>query len=280
MGGRCCWRPGAKGDAPPGVADLYRYTLATHELRDLTAGYGGSVEGGLVAMRDGVRGGGGAGRVSGRGRRCCGTGAMPAKVQGAAADGLRGGDECGADGVGDGGEWRAGTPPELLYAEDAGRRDDGCCGLPAMGWEGLRRGVGTQVTVAERGDGRSRGCCTCRRARRDSGKRRRWWWMCMAGRRGRYGDRHEPLYDQMLGRGWAVLLMNPRGSTGRGAAVRRGEQGRSGRGGLPRSDGGGGRGVMKTEPVDAARMGLMGYSYGGEMAGICRGPDETASEAS
>lgn len=82
---------------------------------------------------------------------------------------------------------------------------------------------------------------------------------------GAYMDGFEPFTDFLLGHGWAVLETNPRGSTGRGAAFAAANKNDLG-GADYRDIMAGVDYVVKTQPVDADRMALIGYSYGGEMA--------------
>ncbi len=90
------------------------------------------------------------------------------------------------------------------------------------------------------------------------------------GPTGAYTDAYQPFVNFLIGHGWAVLRTNPRGSTNYGAAFAAANK----------NDLGGGdyRDIMsaldyllKTEPIDPARLALEGYSYGGEMAGFVEG---------
>ncbi|HTX04492.1 MAG TPA: prolyl oligopeptidase family serine peptidase [Steroidobacteraceae bacterium] len=90
------------------------------------------------------------------------------------------------------------------------------------------------------------------------------------GPTGAFVDRWSPFTEFLLGHGWAVLSTNPRGSTGYGAAFVAAN----------RYDMGGGdledilAGVdaaLANYPLDPNKMALMGYSYGGEMAGFMEG---------
>jgi dipeptidyl aminopeptidase/acylaminoacyl peptidase len=82
---------------------------------------------------------------------------------------------------------------------------------------------------------------------------------------GAYTDSFEAFTDFLLGQGWAVLETNPRGSRGRGAAFAAANKNDLG-GADYRDIMAGVDYVLKTQPVDAERMALIGYSYGGEMA--------------
>ena len=90
------------------------------------------------------------------------------------------------------------------------------------------------------------------------------------GPTGVFLNQFDPFVDFLLGQGWAVLNPNPRGSVGRGAAfaaaVRNDVGGADYRDVMSGVDY-----VLKTEPIDPSRLALMGYSYGGEMAGFAEG---------
>ncbi|MBS0417041.1 MAG: S9 family peptidase [Proteobacteria bacterium] len=90
------------------------------------------------------------------------------------------------------------------------------------------------------------------------------------GPTGQYDDRFEPFADFLVGHGWALLRTNPRGSTGYGAAFAAANKNDLG-GADYRDIMTGVDYVLKTEHVDPTRMALMGYSYGGEMAGFVEG---------
>ena len=87
---------------------------------------------------------------------------------------------------------------------------------------------------------------------------------------GAWRDDYSPFVNFLAGRGWAVLRPNPRGSTGRGpefAAANKNDLG----GGDYRDIMAGLDAVLKQYPIDAGRLALIGYSYGGEMAGFAVG---------
>jgi dipeptidyl aminopeptidase/acylaminoacyl peptidase len=84
---------------------------------------------------------------------------------------------------------------------------------------------------------------------------------------GAYLDNYSVYIDYLLGKGWAVLESNPRGSTGRGVAFAAANKNDLG-GGDYRDIMAGVDYVLKTAPIDPAKLALTGYSYGGEMAGF------------
>ncbi len=90
------------------------------------------------------------------------------------------------------------------------------------------------------------------------------------GPRGQFTDAYSPLTNLLLGQGWAVLITNPRGSTGYGLAFEAANKDDMGNGdfldimmGVDEA--------LRTAPLDPDRMALIGYSYGGEMAGFVEG---------
>ncbi|HVZ83608.1 MAG TPA: alpha/beta fold hydrolase, partial [Terracidiphilus sp.] len=90
------------------------------------------------------------------------------------------------------------------------------------------------------------------------------------GPRGQFTDSWSPLTNLLLGQGWAVLVTNPRGSTGYGVAFEAANKDDMGNGDFQDIMAGVDE-VIRTEPIDADKMALIGYSYGGEMAGFVEG---------
>ncbi|MBB6142491.1 dipeptidyl aminopeptidase/acylaminoacyl peptidase [Silvibacterium bohemicum] len=90
------------------------------------------------------------------------------------------------------------------------------------------------------------------------------------GPTGAFEDSYYPLVEYLLGQGWAVLRTNPRGSTGYGAAFAAANKNDLG-GADYRDIMTGVDTVIARYPIDATKLGLMGYSYGGEMAGFVEG---------
>jgi dipeptidyl aminopeptidase/acylaminoacyl peptidase len=87
---------------------------------------------------------------------------------------------------------------------------------------------------------------------------------------GAFEDRNDALAAFMVGRGWAVLRPNPRGSSNYGvkfAAANKNDLG----GGDYQDVMAGVDFVLAKFPLDPSRMALIGYSYGGEMAGFVEG---------
>jgi dipeptidyl aminopeptidase/acylaminoacyl peptidase len=90
------------------------------------------------------------------------------------------------------------------------------------------------------------------------------------GPTGAWSETFYPLTHFWLGQGWAVFLPNPRGSTGRGAAFAAANKNDLG-GGDYRDIMSGLDAVIAGFPIDPDKLVLMGYSYGGEMAGFVEG---------
>jgi dipeptidyl aminopeptidase/acylaminoacyl peptidase len=87
---------------------------------------------------------------------------------------------------------------------------------------------------------------------------------------GAWEDRNDALAAFMVGHGWAVFRPNPRGSSNYGvkfAAANKNDLG----GGDYQDVMSGVDFVLAKYPLDPNRMALMGYSYGGEMAGFVEG---------
>ena len=87
---------------------------------------------------------------------------------------------------------------------------------------------------------------------------------------GAWENRNDAFAGFLVGHGWAVLRPNPRGSSNYGvkfAAANKNDLG----GGDYEDVMAGVDAVLAKYPLDAARMALIGYSYGGEMAGFVEG---------
>ena len=90
------------------------------------------------------------------------------------------------------------------------------------------------------------------------------------GPTGAFEDNWNALTEFLLGQGWAILRPNPRGSTSYGAAFAAANKNDLG-GGDYRDIMTGVDAVLAKYPIDANQLALMGYSYGGEMAGFVEG---------
>jgi dipeptidyl aminopeptidase/acylaminoacyl peptidase len=83
-------------------------------------------------------------------------------------------------------------------------------------------------------------------------------------------DAYRPLTGFLLAQGWAILRPNPRGSTGYGASFAAANKNDLG-GADYRDIMTGVDAVLARYPIDPNKLGLMGYSYGGEMAAFVEG---------
>lgn len=90
------------------------------------------------------------------------------------------------------------------------------------------------------------------------------------GPTGAWEDSYSPLIAFLLGHGWAVLRPNPRGSTGYGPAFAAANKNDLG-GADFRDIMTGVDTVIAHNSIDPDKLALMGYSYGGEMAGFAEG---------
>ena len=90
------------------------------------------------------------------------------------------------------------------------------------------------------------------------------------GPTGQFTDSYSPLTNLLVGQGWAVLVTNPRGSTGYGIAYEAANKDDMGNGDYLDIMAGVDE-VIRAQPIDADKMALIGYSYGGEMAGFVEG---------
>jgi dipeptidyl aminopeptidase/acylaminoacyl peptidase len=94
--------------------------------------------------------------------------------------------------------------------------------------------------------------------------------MVHGGPTGVWQDNFYPLDDFFLAQGWATLRPNPRGSTGYGAGFASANKNDLG-GGDYRDLMAGVDYVIAHYPIDPDRLGIYGYSYGGEMAAFVEG---------
>lgn len=90
------------------------------------------------------------------------------------------------------------------------------------------------------------------------------------GPSGVWTERYSPFVQYLVGHGWAVLMPNPRGSTGYGTAFAAANKNDLG-GGDYRDIMAGVDFAIANYPIDATKLAFYGYSYGGEMAGFVEG---------
>jgi dipeptidyl aminopeptidase/acylaminoacyl peptidase len=90
------------------------------------------------------------------------------------------------------------------------------------------------------------------------------------GPTGAWSEAFDPMVAYLVGQGWAVFRPNPRGSSGYGAAFAAANKNDLG-GGDYRDIMAGVDAVIAANRIDSHKLALMGYSYGGEMAGFVEG---------
>lgn len=254
----------ARRDAPPGYHDLYQIELATGGVTDLTADLDGSLFGGITPLADG-----GVLALVARGvevipqrfdpapRAVPGAPSRPV-TRALATNAAQGGWLWLASGGGQPTRlWfsrslestaksletpplspveLAGIAPRRVSWRSDGRRIEGLLYLPKAAKDGK-----VPLVVDVHG-----------------------------GPTEQHVDAFSPFVDFLVAQGWAVLRPNPRGSTGRGAdfaAANRNDLG----GGDYRDIIAGVDAVLKTDALDPHRLALIGYSYGGTMAGFAAG---------
>ncbi len=255
----------AKRDAPPGYADVYQLTFSSRELRDLSDGYMGSIRGGAIALRDGgllqpveegletgllrLPAAGGTGEGSARMK-------LPFSSLGGAATNAAQNAWAFLGNRGD-------APTQLVFSTSL-EETPRVLKTPPIAPKDLRYVAPKRISWKSDGftiDG------LLYLPPEAAAHKVPLVVEVHGGPTGGYADSFAPFDQYLLGQGWAVLLSNPRGSTGRGAAFAAANKNDLG-GGDYRDIMAGVDTVLKSEPVDGSRMALMGYSYGGEMAGF------------
>ncbi|MFI5227448.1 MAG: S9 family peptidase [Gemmatimonadales bacterium] len=256
----------AESDAPPGTVDLFALTPATGAIKNLSKGFQTARDGvGAAALDDGtgviadvLRGTAagyahvdpataaftpielGAGVVTQLGTNAHRTGWVYARTAGDEPAALYYTPALGKAATrlslpATAGDWRA-MKPLVVHWKSDGLSIDGLLFLPP---EAASRRVPLIVNVH-------------------------------GGPAGGWRDSYQPLTQFLLGQGWAVLEPNPRGSTGYGttfAAANKNDLG----GGDYRDVMAGVDAVVRADSIDASKLALIGYSYGGEMAGFVEG---------
>lgn len=253
----------AESDAPPGYADLYVLALAGGTMRNLSKTFRGTVESALLDDGASIIAGETQGTEAGYARIDLESGALTPIQFGAgvvtqlATNARRtgwvyartSGDEPTAvyftlsldkpatrlPFPATAGDWRA-VKPKLVRWKSGGLSIEGLLYLPP---EAASRRVPLVVNVH-------------------------------GGPSGMWRNSYQPLTQLFAGLGWAVLEPNPRGSSGYGAAFVAANKNDLG-GGDYRDIMAGVDAVIASDSIDASRLALIGYSYGGEMAGFVEG---------
>jgi dipeptidyl aminopeptidase/acylaminoacyl peptidase len=252
----------AKRDAPPGYADVYAYTLATKTTKNLTDGFDGTFgRGEPIALTDG-----GVLEVAEQGvdvglMRYSSGGklekvALPVAVVGAVETNEA---QSGWVFTGSSGgkapvmlyEAKLGDAPKVLTTPELTPKGVRSVAPKRIEWKNEKLTIqGLLYLPPEAATGSVPLVVDVH-----------------GGPLGSFSDGYESFVDFLLGHGWAVLRTNPRGSTGRGAEFAAANKNDLG-GGDYRDIMAGVDYVVKTEPIQAEKMALIGYSYGGEMAGF------------
>jgi dipeptidyl aminopeptidase/acylaminoacyl peptidase len=252
----------AKADAPPGVRDLYELDLRDGKSRDLSEGFAGTiVDSAPIAVKSGA--------VQ---MTEIGTRQVPVRFVGGKAEPVTVEQPVmvtlATNSRRSGWLWvesGSASPDHLRYAETLGGKAK-TIDLPALApaWQRTQ----TQL-VHWKNDGTDIEGLLSLPPQAQTGKVPLIA-LIHGGPTGVWQDKFSPLVDFLLGQGWAVLRPNPRGSTGYGAGFAAANH----------NDLGGAdfadimTGLDKTiadYPIDGSRLALIGYSYGGEMAGFAEG---------
>jgi dipeptidyl aminopeptidase/acylaminoacyl peptidase len=251
-------------DAPPGVADLYRADAQTGETQLLSRNFSRSVREVLAADSDSALAAVSEGLLLTVARFPLSGGsaatlkfALPA-VTGLSTNAAQNGWLYEQSGTG--------APPELCLARTL---DAGCTKLntPAAipsEW----RAVSAQTLTWKSGDLTIEGLLYLP-PQAEHGK------VPLivdvhGGPTGQFSSGYSAFAQFLVGQGWALLQTNPRGSTGYGAAFAAANKNDLG-GGDYRDIMAGVDTVLAKFPIDATKLALIGYSYGGEMAGFVEG---------
>ncbi len=259
-GGKIVYLAQAKRDAPPGYSDMYTYDLATKTTVNLTDGFMGTVghqepiallDGGVLQdTEEGVEA-----RLMRYGAD--GKSSAVALPVAAVADAATNDAESGWVFLGSSG----GAAPELLYSAKLGETPR-VLATPELAPKGVKSAAAKRVEWSNE-KLKIEGLLYL--PPEAGTKKVPLVVEVHGGPLGAYVDSYSVFTDYLLAQGWAVLRTNPRGSTGRGAEFAAANKNDLG-GADYRDIMAGVDFVLKTEPIDADKMALIGYSYGGEMA--------------
>ena len=254
----------AQADTPPGYSDLYRYTLADQSVRDLTAGFDGSIgrDGPVIdgdSTLQSVQIG-----VDTTFLRFAANRRVPLRFDAATVSQL------GTNARRTGWVWIGSSstqPPTLYFAAALGKpaRALATAAIEPAKWTP----VPSHLVVWKNGGLTVQGLLYLP-PQAGSGDKVPLIVNVHGGPTGAFVDRWSAFTEFLLGHGWAVLSTNPRGSTGYGAAFAAANRHDMGGGDL-RDILAGVDAVLAKYPLDPDRMALIGYSYGGEMAGFMEG---------
>ncbi len=263
-GSRIDYLAQSQADAPPGYSDLYEYTVADNSVRDLSAGFSGSIGyGEPIAEGDGVLDAAELGTRS-TVLRFTGDRREELKFDTATVSQLNTNAKQSAW------VWLGSSstqPPTLYYAEKPGQ-DAKTLKTPDLlpaAWTPIPSHLISWKSDAFTVEG-----LLYLPPQASADHKVPLIVDVHGGPTGAFEDSWNAFTEFLVGQGWAVLRTNPRGSTGYGAAFVAANKNDLG-GGDYRDIMAGVDAVLAQYPLDANKLALMGYSYGGEMAGFVEG---------
>ncbi|HEU5450809.1 MAG TPA: prolyl oligopeptidase family serine peptidase [Terriglobales bacterium] len=254
----------ARRDAPPGVADLYQFDFATQQTHNLTDGFAGAVgRRPIPLLNGGVLNGAGTGVQttamvirSGQAPEVL---RFPTPLAGFFDTNER---QSGWVYIGDGS-----TQPLTLYYTDSLARPPHAIATPKLTPANDRTVQSKRISY--RSENFNIEGLLYLPPQAANGK------VPLivdvhGGPTGAFQDAYDPFVGWLNGQGWAVFRANIRGSSNYGAEFAAANKNDLG-GGDYRDLMAGVDYVLNNYPLDENRMALMGYSYGGEMAGFVEG---------
>jgi dipeptidyl aminopeptidase/acylaminoacyl peptidase len=253
----------AQADTPPGYVDLYQYTLADQSVHDLSANFDGSIDGPPLVDGDSILQPVQIG-VDTTALRFISGGSEPLHFDSATVSQLN------TNAKHTGWVWIGSSstqPPTLYYAAALGQpaRALSTPAIEPAAWTPIP----SHLVTWKNGNLNIQGLLYLPP---QAGPDHKVPLVVNVhgGPTGAFVDRWSPFTEFLVGHGWAVLCTNPRGSTGYGApfaAANRYDMG----GGDLHDILAGVDAVLAKYPLDPNKMALIGYSYGGEMAGFMEG---------
>ena len=252
----------ARHDAPPGYSDLFRLTLESEAVQDLSDGFHGSLGGAPMPTAGGVL-------LPAQ----LGTRSTLVRVENGTIEPLQFDTSVATQFSSNARQTRwvwlgasADRPTALFYADAPGQRGTGLKtpDLTPAGWAPVKSRLLTWKSDAFTIEG------LLYLPPQAADHKVPLIVDVHGGPTGVWGDGWIPFTQFIVGQGWAVLRPNPRGSTGYGAAFAAANKDDMG-GGDYRDIMAGVDAAIARFPIDPGRLALMGYSYGGEMAAFVEG---------
>ncbi len=253
----------AQADAPPGYVDLYQYTVADQSIHDLSAGFTGSLDGAPIADGDNILEPAQIGFDT-TVLHFTGDRSEPLHFDTATVSQLNTNqNHSGWVWIGS----SATQPPTLYYADQLGHsaRALSTPALTPAPWTPIP----SHLVTWKNGNLNLQGMLYLP-PQASADHKVPLIVNVHGGPTGAFADRWSPFTQFLVGHGWAVFETNPRGSTGYGASFAAANKFDMGGGDLTDIMTGVDT-VLAKYPLDANKMALIGYSYGGEMAGFMEG---------